>query len=181
MTLTIVSGVPGAGKTTAASRLAAHFQHGLHIPTDLFYSFPSHPIDPTLPEAHAQNEAIIRATGACAAAFLRSGCEVFLDGIVGPWFLPDLLAEIPEAFQVAYVLLTVDEAVGLERVRAREGPGMSSRVLATRGAFARSDEFVRHEFDTTGLDPESVCRLLREKLAAGAYDLARGGPEPVRG
>jgi thymidylate kinase len=136
--LTIVSGSPGAGKTTLSSRLAKSGPRGLHIPSDVFYSFPGNPIDPTLPESDSQNTAIIRALGASSAAFLTSGYDVFLDGVVGPWFLPTLLKEVPPDFPVAYLLLTVDQNEALERVRGREGRGLSDKVRSTRVAFDES-------------------------------------------
>lgn len=171
--LTIVSGSPGAGKTTLSARLALDAEKGLHIPSDLFYSFPARPIDPTRPESEAQNTAIIRALGAATATFLESGYEVFLDGIFGPWFLPALLGEIPERFSVAYLLLTVAEDEALDRVRAREGRGLSDRVRSTRASFEKAGGYEAHRFDSTGLDPDAVHRTLRDRLLRGEFRLER--------
>ena len=122
-TLTIVSGSPGAGKTTFSSRFAKYLPKGLHIPSDIFYSFPANPVDPTQPESQSQNHAIIQALATASASFLQSGYDVVLDGIVGPWFLPDFLSVIPREISVDYLLLTIDEKSAIERVREREGRG----------------------------------------------------------
>jgi cytidylate kinase len=171
--LTIVSGSPGAGKTTLSSRLAKGAVDGLHIPSDLFYSFPANPIDPTLPESRSQNEAIILALGASSAVFLESGYDVFVDGIVGPWFLPTLLEAIPRQFPVAYLLLTVTQEEALSRVRDREGRGLSAKVRSTRSSFAESEQYEDHKLDTTHLDAESVYRIVERRLARGEFRLSR--------
>lgn len=85
--ITIVTGCPGAGKTTLAHHASKREARGLHIPADVFYTFPAHPISPILPEAHEQNAAVIVAVSRTAAAFASRGYAVFLDGIIGPWFL----------------------------------------------------------------------------------------------
>ena len=169
--LTIVSGSPGSGKTTLCSRLAKSVPHGLHIPSDHFYAFPGKPINPTLPESRAQNSAIIRALGACSAVFLESGYDVFLDGIVGPWFLPTLLKEIPRDFSVAYLLLTVTQDEALERVRGREGRGASDKVRATRSALDASIEYENHKLETTNRDADAVFQQVRERLSRGDFRL----------
>ena len=172
-TLTIVSGSPGAGKTTLCSRLAKTAPNGLHIPSDLFYSFPGNPINPTLPESRSQNTAIIRALGACSTAFLASGYDVFLDGIVGPWFLPTLLEEIPRDFGVAYLLLTTDQEEALKRVRGREGRGLSDKVKSTHSAFDESIDYESHKLDTTNRDVEAVYELVQGRLSRDEFRLSR--------
>ena len=172
-TLTIVTGSPGAGKTTLASGLARRTTRGLHIPADLFYAFPANPIDPTLPESSAQNEAIIRALGASAAVFLSAGYQVVLDGILGPWFLPVLLAEIPDEIDVDYVLLEVEGGSALARVRAREGRGASARVIATRASFAKARKLPGHVVETTNRTPEEVLETVCRRLHEGGFRWSR--------
>ena len=172
-TLAIVSGSPGSGKTTLCSRLAKIDPNGLHIPSDIFYSFPGSAINPTLPESDSQNRAIIRALGASSASFLQSGYDVFLDGIVGPWFLPALLEEVPRKFSVSYLLLTIEQNEALERVRGRQGRGLSDKVISARSAFDQSTEYETHKYDTTSKDADTVFHQVRERLARGEFDLCR--------
>ena len=65
--LVIITGSPGAGKTTLAARLAKASSHGVHVQGDVFYTFLAHAIPPTLPESQEQNTAVIRATMRAAA------------------------------------------------------------------------------------------------------------------
>ena len=92
----------------------------LHFVTDTFYHFPAHPLDPTTEEAHTQNATIMHAIGRAAAAFVEGGYEVFLDGVVGPWFLPRLVREWDAVARVEYVILQATLAEELARVLRRD-------------------------------------------------------------
>ena len=52
-------------------------------------------ISPHLPEPNAQNGVVIEAFLETAKRFVKGGYDVYVDGIVGPWFLePWLGAEM---------------------------------------------------------------------------------------
>jgi cytidylate kinase len=154
--ITIISGCPGTGKTTLSKALADAAATGLHLVTDTFYHFPAHPLDPTTPAAHAQNTTIMRAIGRAAAAFVEGGYDVFLDGVVGPWFLPTLLHEWGAVARVEYVILQTTLAEELVRVLRRDGPATSARVHAMHKAFADLGGYARHIIETTGRSAETV-------------------------
>lgn len=172
--ITIVSGAPGTGKTTLARALAAADPQGLHLASDCFYTFPAHPIDPTRPESHAQNTTIVRALGRAAAAFAEGGYGIFLDGIVGPWFLPTLVAELPSEAPLEYVVLRAPLAETLERVRRRDGAGASARVAHMHRAFADLGDYAQHAVDAAAADPAGVLARVREGRARGRFALAPG-------
>jgi cytidylate kinase len=155
--ITIISGCPGTGKTTLSRALAEAEAAGLHFVTDTFYHFPAHPLDPTTPASHAQNTTIMRAIGRAAAAFVEGGYDVFLDGVVGPWFLPTLLHEWRTVPRVAYVILQATLAEELARVLRRDGAATSARVRAMHKAFADLGGYARHVIDTTARSAEAVC------------------------
>jgi cytidylate kinase len=169
--ITIVSGCPGSGKTTLAKGLARSASQGLHIPSDLFYDFPTAPIDPTLAESHHQNTVIMRALARAARAFAEGGYHVLLDGIIGPWFMPVLREELLDGPSVSYVVLQVDEAEALRRVRGREGPGVSREVRQMVAAFAELGALRPHAIDTMQLTPEQVLGLTEQGLLDRRFQL----------
>jgi cytidylate kinase len=174
--ITIVSGCPGSGKTTLSSALADTLPNGLHILSDLFYEFPARPIDPTQAESHHQNTVIMRALGRAARTFAEGGYDVVLDGVIGPWFLPVLVAELGGTEPLSYVLLEISEAEAVARVRGREGPGASAGVRHMVAAFAEAPGFDAHRLDTRALSPEALLAVVRDGIAARRFALP---PEPA--
>ena len=171
--LTIVSGCPGAGKTTLAAGLAAAASRGAHIVSDTFYTFPARLIDPADPASHEQNTTILKAVGRAAAAFLDDGYQVVLDGVVGPWFLPVLAREIGIQHGLEYVVLSVSLDLALRRVRERDGPGASTRVEHMHAAFSELGNYAHHELDTSRLSAPQVLEEFVVRSARGDFELQR--------
>jgi cytidylate kinase len=167
--MTIISGGLGTGKTALSRALAQAESAGLHLLTDTFYLFPAHPLDPTTEEAHAQNTTIMRAIGRAAAAFVEGGYTVFLDGVVGPWFLPTLLHAWDTEIRVEYVILQATLAEALARVLRRDGPATQARVYTMHEAFAELTGYARHSIETTGRSAEDVRTEYRERHHRGEF------------
>lgn len=175
--ITIVTGVPGAGKTTLSRRAAKADPRGLHLPADIFYTFPAYPVSPVLPEAHAQNEAMIAAVIRAAAAFAARDYEVFVDGIVGPWFLPVVAAELASTrIPVEYVVLQVgcDQAVRRATSRLQQ-PGAEVVVRHMHAEFQNLGEYAAHAFDTTDTSIDEAFAEFARRRSTGifALDLTR--------
>ena len=60
----------------------------MHITGDLLFGFIPRLIEPTDPDSHAQNVSVVLAMTRAATAFVAGGYDVYLDAVVGPWFLP---------------------------------------------------------------------------------------------
>ncbi len=169
--ITVVSGTPGSGKTTLAATLAAAHSNGVHLETDVFFDFLSHSIDPSTPASRRQNEVIVSSYCAAAGAFAEGDYRVFVDGVIGPWWLDDLRGYLPS---FDYVLLHADLATTLERVEARRVSRQASAsariVKAMHPQFERVlDQYARHVVDTTAFTPDDVVAAYYERLARDGF------------
>ena len=169
----IVTGPPGAGKSTVAALLAASVSPSVLVEGDRFHGFlASGAIPPWLTESNDQNTIVVEASALATGAFVRGGYFTVFDGMIGAWFLPTFLraARLDEAHTVDYVVVmpTVEQCV--ERVRTRVGHGFSDQA-ATRK--------MHHEFTAAVVDPrhvlvpgarhvEDVVAAISERLDAGS-------------
>jgi cytidylate kinase len=149
--LIVVTGPPGAGKTTASHALAALFERSALVAGDDFFAFIDQGyVAPWTREAHQQNDIVIAAAAAAAGRLAAGGYTVVFDGVIGPWFL-HAFAAATGLGAVHYVVLLPPERTCVERVRSRVGHGFAD-LDATRHMyrqFAAADVATRHVLDTT--------------------------------
>lgn len=163
--LLVVSGPPGAGKSTIAAAVADRYDTSILIEGDVFYGFLRQgAIAPWLPEADAQNLVVTAAIGAATGRFAAGPATVVYDGVVGPWFLPTFLGHAGlVSCSYAVVLPPVEQC--LAQVRTRVGHGFTDEAAARHmhDQFARSGIDPRHLFANP---PGGLDRIAEAIVAA---------------
>lgn len=165
----ILSGPPGAGKTTLAVKLVERSPApaAVHLHSDDFYDYIKKGfILPWLPESQAQNATVAKALAAAAIAYCDGGFDVIMDGVVGPWFI-DTYVEAAARAGVAlhYVILRADKAVSAARARSRGIKPIADYPPRIHEAFADLDAWEDHVVETSGIDAEEAYAAVRDGVA----------------
>ena len=184
MSLLVVTGPPGAGKSTVAQLVAERDDPSVLVEGDAFFGFlATGAVEPWLTAADRQNEIVIQAAGAAAGRFAAEGYATVYDGVVGAWFLPTFLAATG-LDGLDYVVLLPPVELCLARVRTRAGHGFTD-VGATRhmhAGFTRAEVAGRHVLVDPPDRPEVVADLITAARADGRLrvDAGTGDSAPGR-
>ncbi len=165
----VVTGPPGAGKSTVAALVAESFPVAALVPGDAFFAFWSRGfVDPWLPEADEQNSTVLRAAGACVGAYSRGDCQVVYDGVLGPWLLPAFL-DATGLPAVSYVVLLPPVETCLARVATRSGHPFTDPDAARHmhDQFAQAAVHERHVVRVAGSDPQTVAAAVLARVDSG--------------
>lgn len=145
--LLVVTGPPGAGKSTVARLLAEREDRSVLVEGDAFFAFLARgAVEPWLPESNDQNAVVTQAAAAATGRFASAGFATVYDGVLGPWFLPTFVKASGLA-RLDYVILlpTADECV--RRVRARAGHAFTDEPAARK---------MHHEFASAAVEGRHV-------------------------
>jgi cytidylate kinase len=168
--LIVVSGPPGAGKSTVARVVAGAFPKSALVRGDDFFAFLANgSVEPWLPEADRQNEVVLNAAAAAAGHLAAGGLTVVYDGVVGPWFLPGFASATGLA-EISYIVLVPSEEQCLARVANRSGHGFTDAEAARQmyREFAAADLDDRHRLEEPpGADANAVAEAVLLRFRRG--------------
>lgn len=172
--LLVVTGPPGAGKSTISAILATCSDRSVLIQGDRFFDFLAEgATEPWLPESRNQNEIVAEAAAMATGRFARD-YQVVYDGVVYPWFLP-AFTRAAGVDELDYVIILPPIDVCVRRVRSRAGHGFSDEA-ATRSMHTefRASPKVRRHTLAGEMAPIEAVNAIRLAQANGQLRYSAG-------
>jgi predicted kinase len=169
--LIVVSGPSGVGKTTVGCLVAAGFERSAHLDADDFMvSIVRGWIDPSLPDAAPQHQAVGGALAGAAFGFAEQGYTTVVSGHLFPEGVQGLAVGCAaRGVPCHYAVLTADLETCRARATARgerRWPLVSDAFAQQHERFARLDVDQRHVLDATA-SPAVVTDAVLAAFRAG--------------
>ncbi len=168
----IISGPPGAGKTSVAEALCQRYDRTAHIDIDVVRAMVRMgAAKPWGPEAEAERQRRLEARNVCALTrnFVDALFGVFVDGVIGPLGLElyrPLLHGMPVPVHFVVLLPTLEETLRRDRARGASHV-LSERLHIIHDDFVRAGRFAGEVIDNTSLTVEETADLIMDHAAQG--------------
>ena len=157
----MVTGPPGAGKTTTARLVAQRAERGVHLESDWFFDvIVAGFVEPWQPESQAQNERVMEIVADTAISYAQAGYLTVLEGMLMPrWFLRPVRERVEAGgCDVTVAVLRPPLEVCLARTRERAAAGVVEQLWHEFAA-------VEDAIDTTACSPDEAAEHVSRMLA----------------
>jgi energy-coupling factor transporter ATP-binding protein EcfA2 len=170
--LLVVTGPPGAGKSTVSSILANRSERSACVQGDRFFDFlAAGQIPPWLPESDSQNHVVARAAAAATGRYVAGGYDVVYDGVIGAWQLDVFTAELGvDALDYVVLLPSVERCLHGVRTRTDHLFDDEQGTRHMHAEFeAAADEVAAHVLRDLPDTAEALADLIAAERSTGRF------------